>query len=264
MAVADPSELLDCLRANPVFAELKTWALEELLDGALLRTVHTGGAVVRQGDEASCFGVLFSGRVKMVQVTPDGHQVLVRYLVAGQEFGLLAVLPGTAYPVTIEAVEECQVLYWTGPALADAFVRHPQVALNALRIMVIRNQELQARYRELVTDRVEQRLARALVRLASIAGAPDDQGTLISLPLSREDLAEMIGTTLYTVSRTLSQWEQVGIVATGRERIVVCMAAELERIAGASEPLPVSCVAPCALVEMLTAARATPAQPIRR
>ena len=109
--MADPSELLDCLRANPVFAELKTWALEELLDGALLRTVHTGGAVVRQGDEASCFGVLFSGRVKMVQVTPDGHQVLVRYLVAGQEFGLLAVLPGTAYPVTIEAVEECQVLY---------------------------------------------------------------------------------------------------------------------------------------------------------
>ena len=147
VAVADPSELLDCLRANSVFAELKPWAVEELLDGALLRTVQAGGAIVRQGDEADHFGVIFSGRAKMVQVTAEGHQVLLRYLMTGQEFGLLAVLPGHAYPVTIEAVEECQVLCWSGPVLADAFVRHPQVALNALRIMVLRNQELQARYR---------------------------------------------------------------------------------------------------------------------
>ncbi len=258
------SDMLDCLRANPVFAELKTWALEELLDAANLRTVPAEGVIVRQGDNAECFGVISSGRAKMVQVTLDGRQVLLRYLVAGQEFGLIAVLPGNTYPVSIEAVEECQVLYWPGPTLADAFVRHPQIALNALRIMVIRNQELQARYRELVTDRVEQRLARALVRLASVAGAPDEQGTLIALPLSREDLAEMIGTTLYTVSRTLSHWEQLGFVATGRERIVVSATAELEQIAGEPESVPASCVAPCALVEMLTVARNTSAQSARR
>ena len=114
--------MLDCLRANPVFAELKTWALEELLDAANLRTVPAEGAIVRQGDNADCFGVISSGRAKMVQVTLDGRQVLLRYLVAGQEFGLIAVLPGNTYPVSIEAVEACQVLYWPGPALADAFV----------------------------------------------------------------------------------------------------------------------------------------------
>jgi CRP-like cAMP-binding protein len=247
------SALLNCLRANAVFTGLHTRDLDALLKVALLRTVPVDGSIVRQGDEADCAGVIFSGRAKMVQITLDGRQVLLRYLVAGQEFGLLAILPGYAYPVSIEAVEECQVLYWPGQTLATAFKRYPQIALNTLRIMVLRNQELQARYRELLTDRVEQRLARALVRLVRVAGVSNDQGILISLPLSREDLAELIGATLYTVSRTLSQWEQAGLVATGRERIVVCATDELERIAGASESIPASCIAPCALVEMLSA-----------
>jgi CRP-like cAMP-binding protein len=246
------TELLGCLSANPVFTGVDVCKLEELLDVAILRTVPIDGAIIRQGDDAACVGIMFSGRAKMVQLTLDGRQVLLRYLVAGQEFGLLSILPGYAYPVSIEAVEECQVLYWPGQTLAAAFIRCPEIALNSLRIMVLRNQELQARYRELLTDRVEQRLARALVRLAHIAGASDDQGTLITLPLSREDLAEMIGTTLYTISRTLSQWEQAGLVATGRERIVVCAPDELEQIAGVTEAVPASCIAPCALVEMLS------------
>ena len=254
------TRLLECLRANPVFAELNNRALGELLNAATQRTTLAGGLVVRQGDDADLFGMLFSGRAKMVQVTHDGRQVLLRYIVAGQEFGLIAVLPGFTYPLTLEAVEDCEVLCWPGATLATFFARYPQIALNALRIMVIRNQELQARYRELLTDRVEQRLARALVRLARVAGTADAQGTLIALPLSREDLAELIGTTLYTVSRTLSQWEQAGFVATGRERVVICAVDELEQIAGAPEPLPVSCAAPCALVEILSAARTASTQ----
>ncbi len=248
--------LIDCLRANPVFAQLDDAALDVVLAEATIRTVAPGDIVVRQGDAASAFGVLAGGRAKMIQVTADGRQILLRYIVAGQEFGLIAALPDLAYPLTIEAVDECLVLYWPGATLAAYFGRYPQLALNALQIMVLRNQELQARYRELLTERVEQRLARALLRLAQVTGSCDKDGTLITLPLTREDLAELVGTTLYTVSRTLSQWDQAGLVNTGRERVVVTDAAGLEAIAGTAEVLPVSCVAPCALVEMMTAARA--------
>ena len=135
------------------------------------------------------------------------------------------------------------------------FLRHPQIGLNALRIMVVRNQETQARYRQQLTERVEQRLARALLRLAAVAGEDIAQGRLITLPLAREDLAELIGATLFTVSRTLSQWEQSGIVCSGRERIAICQPQALEGIAGAPEPLPADCLTPCALAEILTARR---------
>lgn len=249
--------LIDCLRANPVFTQLDDDILETVLADATIRTMLPGEIIVRQGDPASAFGILSGGRAKMIQVTADGRQILLRYIVTGQEFGLIAALPDLAYPLTIEAVEECQVMYWPGATLAAYFGHYPQLALNALRIMVLRNQELQARYRELLTERVDQRLARALLRLAHVAGSSTKDGTSITLSLTREDLAELVGTTLYTVSRTLSQWDQAGLVNAGRERVIITDTSGLEEIAGAAEVLPVSCVAPCALVEMIEAARSS-------
>ena len=77
------------------------------------------------------------------------------------------------------------------------------------------------RYRELATERVEQRVARAIIRLTRQVGKRTEQGVLLDMPLSRQDLGEMTGTTLYTVSRIMSGWEQKGLISTGRERIVI-------------------------------------------
>jgi CRP-like cAMP-binding protein len=84
-----------------------------------------------------------------------------------------------------------------------------------------RLQELQDRYRELATERVERRVARALLRLARQTGRKVENGVLIDFPLTREDLAEMTGTTLYTVSRILSGWEKEGLIETGRQRVLI-------------------------------------------
>jgi CRP-like cAMP-binding protein len=99
--------------------------------------------------------------------------------------------------------------------------QHSRLALNGLRLVAGRFQDLQDRYRELSTERVERRIARVLLRLARQTGQRTERGVLIDLPLSRQDLGEMTGTTLYTVSRTLSGWEQQGLIETGRERIVI-------------------------------------------
>ena len=92
-------------------------------------------------------------------------------------------------------------------------------------------QEMQTRYRELVTERVEQRIARALLRLAAQSGQKSKENRGVELALSRQDLAEMTGTTLYTVSRVLSAWERRGLVAAGRERVMIRDPHGLVRIA---------------------------------
>jgi CRP-like cAMP-binding protein len=97
----------------------------------------------------------------------------------------------------------------------------PGIALNAIQILAGRVRDFQDRIRELTTERVERRIARALLRLARQTGHKVDEGVLIDLPLTRQDLAEMTGTTLFTVSRTLSQWEAQGLVHAGRERVVI-------------------------------------------
>jgi CRP-like cAMP-binding protein len=89
--------------------------------------------------------------------------------------------------------------------------------------------------REMATERVERRVARALLRLAREAGKRTEAGIEIAMPLSRQDVAEMTGTTLYTVSRLLSAWEQDGLVETGRQRVVIKQAHALVKIA---EDLP--------------------------
>jgi CRP-like cAMP-binding protein len=76
-------------------------------------------------------------------------------------------------------------------------------------------------YRQLATERVERRIARALVRLVQQSGRRVAGGVLIDLPLSRDDIAQMTGTTIYTVSRTVSRWEADGILEAGRQRIVI-------------------------------------------
>ena len=96
-----------------------------------------------------------------------------------------------------------------------------ELSVTALGTLGSRIQEAHARLREMSTEQVEQRVARAILRLASQAGRRVEQGVEIECPLTRQDIAEMTGTTLHTVSRILSRWEQEGTVASGRQRITI-------------------------------------------
>lgn len=115
--------------------------------------------------------------------------------------------------------------------MMDLIERYPRIALNALRIVGRRLDELQDRLRELATEKVEQRVAHALARLARQAGREGESGIEIGFPLTRKDLAAMTGTAHYTVSRLLGSWQDRGVVAMAGRRIVVRDLTALEAIA---------------------------------
>lgn len=180
-----------------------------------------GEVYFRQGDPATHTYAVLSGRVKLVAVHPDGRSVIHRVVGPGEVFGGLAMLGEERYPASAEVWEDCTAFSWTGEQLRELALRYPQVALNLLRLAAARVRELQARVEELVAERVERRIARAVLRLVRQAGRRTGEGVVIDLPLSREDLANLTGTTLYTVSRVLSRWEERGIVAAGRQHLLV-------------------------------------------
>jgi CRP/FNR family transcriptional regulator, nitrogen oxide reductase regulator len=107
----------------------------------------------------------------------------------------------------------------------------PYLSFDLMKLMTSYIQEMQARYRELATERVEQRVANALIRLAGQSGIKSEKEASIELSFSRQDVAEMTGTTLYTVSRLLSDWERKGILKTGREKIAILKPHDLVRVA---------------------------------
>jgi CRP-like cAMP-binding protein len=181
----------------------------------------------RQGDAANAFYLVLSGRLKISQTTQDGQQIIIRYLGAKEIAGCVAVCGGVPYPATATAVEDTWAMTWSRARIADLAARYPDLAFNAMRIMSGRTVELQERLQEIQSERVEGRVAHALARLALQAGRRTAEGVEIDTPLSRQDLADMTGTTLHTVSRTLSAWEARGIVAGRRRKVVILRPHEL-------------------------------------
>jgi CRP-like cAMP-binding protein len=212
---------LNSIKNMPLFADIPESRLERILEEGVLRPVEPGQYLFFQGDEAERLYVLLEGRLRLSQVTPEGQQVILRYVAPGEAFGVVAALSGAKYPASAETVENSRIISWDQGTIRQAMTAIPEIALNALGILAKRIKEFQDRVRELSTERVERRIARALIRLARQVGRKTEEGLLIDLPLSRQDLAEMTGTTLYTVSRTLSQWESQGLISSRREQVLI-------------------------------------------
>jgi CRP/FNR family transcriptional regulator, nitrogen oxide reductase regulator len=223
------------LQGLDLFEDLDERGLERVANAAIRRKVAADAFLLYQGDPATHMYVILSGRLKLTQVTVEGQQVLLRYANPGEALVILAVLSDMVYPISAEAVEDSQVAGWDKEAMQQLMLQYPAIALRAMAILAKHTREFQDRIRELSTERVERRIARTLLRLARQTGRKVKEGVLLDLPISRQDLAEMTGTTLYTVSRTLSQWETQGLIRSGREKIVILFPHGLVTIA---EDLP--------------------------
>jgi len=217
----ETADLTQHIANVPLFQGLAAVVLERICAQAHSKAIGPGELFFHEGDEADGFFVLTSGRVKLTQLTPEGHQVVLRIIGAGDAFGGAGAFGEPIYPVGAEAVEPAVALVWTSAAMRQVLESEPRVALNAVQFVAGRLHDLQRRHRQLMTERVERRVARALLRLVREAGRRVDAGVEIDFPISRQDVAEMTGTTLYTVSRLLSAWEERGIVRSGRQRIVL-------------------------------------------
>lgn len=228
-----PAEDLSALLSrSSLFRDAQPGLLQTILERSLQRSVETGSYFFLQGDPATHAYVLVAGRVKMLQITPNGQQIILRIMTPGQTFGGIAMLnPPDGYPATAQAEQDSTALAWDTATLRELADRDPSISLSTMQLMHGYILELQERQGALVSERVEQRIARSLLKLAAQSGKKIEQGVLIDLPLTRQDIAGMSGTTLYTVSRTMSEWERQGLLEIGRERVVIRDPHGLVRIA---------------------------------
>ena len=214
-------EVTEILSTVRLFRDLTRQQLTDVAAAAGLVKKEPGRAFFMQGAEARYLYVVLKGRVKISRITPEGHQIVVRYAGAGDLFGCVPLYGGSEYPATGEAVTASEALSWNRMTMDRLMRSCSPIALNALELLGQELSDIRSRYQELVTEKVERRVARALLRLINQSSRKVDAGILIDFPLSRQDLAEITGTTLHTVSRILSAWEQRGIVASGRRKIVI-------------------------------------------
>ena len=224
------------LKQVVVFQNATDDDLQLILQNSITRSIEESGFFFFHGDPAHYLYILTSGQVKLMQTAPNGQQVSLRIIYPWQMFGALgAVHMEATYPASAQALEDSKALAIKSGFLREMIITRPEMSLGLMTLMTSYIQEMQSRYRELATERVEQRVANTLIRLAGQSGIRAEKGAVIVLSFSRQDVAEMTGTTLYTVSRLLSEWERQGIIETGRERISIRKPHELVRLADGLE-----------------------------
>lgn len=205
----------------PVFDGIAAADLDRIISQARSMRIARDQPVFEQEQEAHSFFLLLDGHVRVVKSTPDGHEVTVRYISPGELMGIASALGRTTYPANAIAAVDCVALAWPSqlwPTFATSF---PSFSANTYKVVGSRLQDAHTRVIEMSTEQVEQRVAHALLKLIKQSGKKTEEGILIDFPISRQDIAEMTGTTLHTVSRLLSAWEDQGLVKSGRQRVVV-------------------------------------------
>lgn len=215
----------------PLFARMSDSELDQILSHATSNRVAQGEQVFVQGTPANHFFLLLNGRLKVTQVTPDGQQIIVRVVHPGDLFGFAKALQRVDYPGTAHAAAESIYLAWPTSLWSFFVEQNPALALSALQTIGNRLEEAHTRIREMSTQEVERRVAHAVVRLAEKAGKAEGTGIRIDFQISKQDIAEMTGTTLHTVSRILTAWEGLGLVTGGRQKLLVRDIAGLSRLA---------------------------------
>jgi CRP-like cAMP-binding protein len=226
-----PSELYERL-----FQGFAPGEAEKVLSGGTPRVLRRGEVLFREGEPATALYLVESGRIKLTQLTAEGQEVIMRYLAPGDAFAAVALFDRSTYPVAARATERTRLRAWPREILPALVRDHPRFEANLLRIVSSHTREALSRLRELATEPVAQRLARTLLRLGQQIGRQEPDGSVLLERIAQQDFAEIAGISVYTVSRTLGEWQERKIVETGRQRLRICDPGSLTGIAEGSHP----------------------------
>ncbi|WP_309668199.1 Crp/Fnr family transcriptional regulator [Tabrizicola sp.] len=216
----------------PPFRSLTRFQIREILDAAQTARYDAGQTVFAEGETVDRFFLLLDGHVRVQRTTEQGDQIILLHIAPGHLFGIGAALGHTKYPATAMAADDCVVLTWPNRLWAEFFDRYEGFATHAYAAVGERLSEMHSVIVEMATKQVEQRIAAALLRLITQMGRKVDHGIEIDFPITRQNISDMTGSTLHTVSRLLSAWEKDGIVASERKKITVTAPHRLVLLSG--------------------------------
>ena len=186
---------------------------------ARVKEFARGEVLYLEGDSVQQVLLLTSGLVKLNKLGLSGTEVILRLGVPGDVLGAMGLFSAGSHCTTAQAFRECRTLVWDAATFKSLVERFPVLHQNMGRILGGHLLELEERFREVATERVGPRVARQVLRLMEQIGTSVSGG--VEIGLSREELAQMTGTTLFTVSRLLSAWEARGMVRPRREAVAI-------------------------------------------
>jgi CRP/FNR family transcriptional regulator, nitrogen oxide reductase regulator len=189
-----------------------------IAEHARLKQFARGDELFREGDPGDALLVIVEGRVKIFKSTASGKQIILEIFGPGEPLGAVAVYEELPFPASALALEDTTCIRVEARGFYRLLEQHPA---------------LTRRLTELTGGRVETRFARLFLKLAEQMGREEQGGIFVPMPLHRQELADLTGTTIETCIRIMSRWEKDNVVHTGKDGFVILDRDELEVVAGA-------------------------------
>jgi CRP-like cAMP-binding protein len=221
-AVAFPANMLKVVRTVPLFATLPERDLAVVADLLGERTYNKDDYIFFEGDPPEALYVVWAGRVKLLRHSKEGRDVVLDVIGPNRLLGEMAVFEGAPYDFTAQAMEPTALISVGRHDFLVLLRRFPRLSLAVIAELGRRLRSATDLVHSLAVERVARRIARVLLKMADATGKPAaGGGTLIDVTLTRQDVADMAGTTVETAIRTMSRLRRQGIIATRRGRVVI-------------------------------------------
>lgn len=234
-------KVLRAVRALPMFRGLAERDQRRVAAVAEVREYTRGQALWEAGAAAEHLTVIVSGRVKVVGRSPDGNDVILEIFTEGEPVGAIAVYNYLPYPASAVAIERTNVLRVPRRDYFELLDRDPDFARAIILELTKLTIALTRKLEEMRGQRVDARIAQLFLTFATRMGRETPHGIEIPLQLTRQEIADMVGTTVETAIRVLSAWGREGVLVTGEGRFVAPDLRRLHAVAdGAAHAAPLT------------------------
>jgi len=213
----------------PLFSGISSGDCQQIVTPAIQKEFSRREVIYQEGEPINRVFLLTSGSAKITQVGHSGDEVILHLSGPGELVGKMGFEGRARHCSMAQALGSSTALVWEASAFEALSQRFPTLRRNAMDCISRRLEEMESRFREVSTEKVAVRLSHEIVRLLDQVGRRVNG--VVEINLSREELAQLIGTTLFTVSRLLSDWDERGIVSIGRETVSVSDLQGLKQLA---------------------------------
>ncbi|MDI6728092.1 MAG: Crp/Fnr family transcriptional regulator [Thermodesulfovibrionales bacterium] len=205
-------EKLEDLKRIPIFSALNDEELKEIQSYLSKENFKKKQEIFSEGDPSDWFYILINGKVKITKMSVDGREIIIELISPPDFFGGFAVLKGFPYPANAVAMEDSNVIKISRHNLLKIIDRFPNVMYDMAANLGDRIREFHDTLKNIALERVESRIAALLLKLADKTGEKKDKTILINMRLTKQDIAEMVGTTVETTIRVMSKFKKSGFI----------------------------------------------------
>jgi CRP-like cAMP-binding protein len=230
-------ERLAVLKKSAFFNSFSDSTLAEINRLFIEERYEKDDYVFFEGDAPEWFFIVKEGKVKLVKHSGTGKDVILQIFIPGDMFGEISLFDRKPYSSSAQLMEPSTILKLSRKDFFLLLGRHPFVATEMIMELGRQLKEAHTTIKSLAVDRVEQRLAHILLKLADKLGTPEKNGILLNLSLTRQDLADMAGTTVETTIRVMSRFTKTKIIKPVNGKIFILDSKELKRITEEKENL---------------------------